>query len=103
MIGPNGSPHERHLRFVGRLAPFYIVAAQTGAHQVLPGVLAAAALWHNVIDREGHTRESAILALVPIAPKDIFSGEDYLLEGYAHVSPKTNDTGERHRDRSRVY
>jgi len=102
VIRANGPTRERHLRFVGSLAAFYIIASQAGADQVFPRVLAAAAFRHDVIDRKSNARRAAILAFVPIAAKNIFSRENYFLERHSNVSRKPYYARKRHRNGSRM-
>ena len=94
---------ERHVRFVRRLAAFAVVASQAGGDEVLPRVLAAAALRHDVIDGEHDAGESAIHTLMSIAPQDIFARENDLLERHANIGRETNHAWEWHRDRSRMH
>src|SRR5438067_470249 len=84
VVRPNGSSHERHLCFVRSLAAFYVIASQAGAHKVLPRVLATAALRHDVIDCQRHTRQPTVLALVSIAAKNILARENHLFERHPH-------------------
>ncbi len=102
MVGPNGPVHQVHVCFVRRLAALDIVAAQAGAHEVFPGILSAPAFRHDVIDGERHTRRTAVLASVPIAPQNIFSRENDFLEWNPNVGRKPDHAGKGHRQRSRM-
>jgi len=102
MVRANRAAHKLHLGFVRRLAAFHIVAAEAGAHEVLPRVLAAAAFWNNVIDGQRHTSRAAIHALMPIAAKNIFSRQNYFFERHPNIRRKPNNTRKRHCHRSGV-
>jgi len=86
---------ERHSAFIGREVAFFIIAAQTGSDEILPGIFAAAGFRMNVIDGEPRPR-SAILALMPVAAQNIFARENYFLERYMNKMRKLDDAREIH-------
>jgi len=86
VVRADGPAHQRHLRFVRSLAAFDVIAAQAGAYQIFPGVLAAAAFRHDMIDGERHARRAAILAAVAVAAQNILPREDNFLERHANVA-----------------
>ena len=102
MIGPDRTPHERHLRFVGRLAALAIIAPQARTYKIFPGVLTAPALRHDMIDGQRDRCRPAILATVSIAPQDILARENDLFERHSNIGRKSNNTRKWHRHGSRV-
>jgi len=93
---------ERHSAFVGSLIAFFIIAAQTGSDEILPGVFSAAGFRMNVINGQTRAR-SAVLALMPVAAQNIFARENDFFEGHMDKMRELDDAGELHRRMSRAY
>lgn len=85
MIRTNRPAFELHVCFAGGSISLSIIAAYTSGHQILPRFVSAMSARNNVIDSQGYIRPAAILTLVTVAAKDVFAGQNDLLEGNADV------------------
>ncbi len=97
MIWPDGLAHQLQVRFCRRPVPFPIVARNTGAHEILPGIRTSTGLRNDMIDRQGIPCTAAILTPVIVAPQNILTRENDFFVRNTHVHRKTDDTRERHR------
>ena len=95
MVRADGFFPEWHSAFIGSEVAFFIIAAQAGSDEILPGVFAAPGFRVDMIDGESGPR-SAILALMPIAAQNIFTRENYFLERHMNKMRKLDDTREIH-------
>jgi hypothetical protein len=103
MIRTDWPTGKHHFSFVRRPAAFDIIAPKARADQIFPGILAAAAFRHDVIDGQRNARRTAILATMTIAPQDILSRKNYLLERHPNIRGKPDDAREWHGNRSRAH
>ena len=75
----------------GRPIPLEIVAPQTGADQILPGLPSPLRLGNHVVHRHRPPPGTAILALVSIPLQNVPLGEGELLGGDPYINGKAHD------------
>ena len=85
VIWPDRALHKWHFCLIRGLAALPVVAPDTGADQILPGVLTSTGLRDHVIDSKRDRASPAVLALMAVASEYILSRQDHLLEGYPDV------------------
>ncbi len=80
-----GDSCKAHIGFFWGSTAFFVVAVNTGAHQVFPLVGAAARAGDNVVDGKRWACGAAVLAAVVVAAQDVFTRQLDLLVGDAQV------------------
>jgi hypothetical protein len=103
MIRADGPTGQHHLCFVRCPAAFDVIATKARADQIFPRILATTAFRHDMIDGQRNARRTAILAAMTIAPQDILSRKNDLLEWHPNIRRKPDDARKRHRNRSRAH
>ena len=89
-----GLAGQGHVRLPGRAVALAHIAGETGGGHVLPGVGAAAAAGHHVIDGELFAAEAAVLTDVAVALEDVATGEGQGLVGNPDVLTQSDDRGQ---------
>ncbi len=101
VIGPDGPPSKRHVRLMRFPVSLFVVAANAGADEIFPRVLAASRLWDNMVNGQRHVSTSTVLTTMAVPSQDVFSCENNLLEGNPYVDAETHNTREGHRGGNR--
>ena len=93
VVGAERLRAELHVRFVGRSVSLPVVAADTGADQVLPGIAAAARFRNDVIDRQWRGRLTAVDTAVIVPSQNVLPGQLHLLVRHMDIERQAYHTG----------
>ena len=92
---------EFHIRIVKTHIALAVIAANTSGYQILPGILSSPRFRNDVIDRQ-RCFCTTVLALMPVAAKDILPRKYYAFKGNMDVIRKADHTRKCHRGMSRM-